>query len=80
MGHKLKTLHLDNGGKWTSAAATSWQNEAGFRWQKTSAYTSEQNGKAERTIRTIREMMITMMCTHCLPQTFWLFAAKPPYS
>ncbi|CCF51333.1 uncharacterized protein UHO2_04151 [Ustilago hordei] len=43
MGHKLKTLCLDNGGKWISAAAAGWQNEAGFWWQKTSAYTSEQN-------------------------------------
>ncbi|SAM85300.1 uncharacterized protein UBRO_20893 [Ustilago bromivora] len=75
-GHKLKTLHLDNGGKWTSTAATSWQNEAGFQWQKTSAYTSEQNSKAEHTIRTIQEMMITMMCTHHLPPTFWPFAAE----
>ncbi|SPC66979.1 uncharacterized protein UHOD_11449 [Ustilago sp. UG-2017b] len=27
-GHKLKTLRLDNGGEWISAAAISWQNEA----------------------------------------------------
>ncbi|SOV08280.1 uncharacterized protein UDID_17338 [Ustilago sp. UG-2017a] len=75
-GHKLKTLCSDNGGKWVSAVATGWQNEAGFCWQKTLAYTSEQNGKAEHTIRIIQEMMITMMCNHCLPQTLWPFAAK----
>ncbi|KAJ1583933.1 hypothetical protein NDA11_000432 [Ustilago hordei] len=39
-GHKLKTLHSDNGGKWILVAAISWQNEAGFCWQKTSAYTN----------------------------------------
>lgn len=48
---KLKSLC-----KWVSTAATSWQNKAGFRWQKTSAYTSKQTGKAEHTIRMIREM------------------------
>ncbi|KAJ1576459.1 hypothetical protein NDA12_005322 [Ustilago hordei] len=41
MGHKLKTLCSDNGSKWTSAAATGWQNNASFWWQKTSAYTTE---------------------------------------
>lgn len=74
-GCKLKTLRSDNGGEWISAAAISWQNEAGFRWQKTSAYTSKQNGRAKCTIRTIRETMIAMMHTHCLPQTLWPFAA-----
>ncbi|KAJ1601963.1 hypothetical protein NDA14_000197 [Ustilago hordei] len=39
MGHKLKTLCSDNGGEWISAVAAGWQNEAGFQWQKTSAYT-----------------------------------------
>lgn len=57
------------------AAAISWQNKAGFCWQKTLAYTSKQNGRAECTIRMIRGMMITMMCMHHLPQTFWPFAA-----
>ncbi|KAJ1596568.1 hypothetical protein NDA14_000453 [Ustilago hordei] len=59
-----------------SAVAISWQNDAGFQWQKTLPYTSKQNGKAEHTIRTIREMMITMMHMHHLPQMFWPFAAK----
>ncbi|SOV02232.1 uncharacterized protein UDID_19151 [Ustilago sp. UG-2017a] len=56
-GHRLKTLQTDNGGEWTSADATAWQNDTGFCWQKTSAYNSEQNGKAEQTIRTLRNMM-----------------------
>ncbi|KAJ1024518.1 hypothetical protein NDA13_004449 [Ustilago tritici] len=76
MGHKLKNLRSDNGGKWVSVAAISWQNEAGFCWQKTLPYTSKQNGRAEHTIRTIKEMMITMMHMHRLPQMFWPFAAK----
>ncbi|KAJ1038018.1 hypothetical protein NDA10_000757 [Ustilago hordei] len=76
MGHKLKTLCSDNGGEWVLVAAIHWQNETGFCWQKTLPYTSEQNGRAEHAIRTIREMMITMMHTHCLPQMFWPFAAE----
>ncbi|SAM85908.1 uncharacterized protein UBRO_20068 [Ustilago bromivora] len=46
-GHKLKTLRSDNGTGWTSAAMITWQNDAGFHWQKTTTYTSKQNGKAE---------------------------------
>ncbi|KAJ1597644.1 hypothetical protein NDA14_006965 [Ustilago hordei] len=76
MGHKLKTLHSDNGGEWVSAAAIHWQNETGLCWQKTLPYTSKQNGRAEHMIRMIREMMITMMHTHHLPQTFWPFTAE----
>ncbi|KAJ1575052.1 hypothetical protein NDA15_005877 [Ustilago hordei] len=76
MGHKLKTLHSDNGGEWVSVAAIHWQNETGLHWQKTLPYTSEQNGRAEHMIRMIREMMITMMHTHRLPQTFWPFTAE----
>ena len=74
--HRLRTLRSDNRTEWTSAAATAWQNEAGFRWQKTSVYNSEQNSKAERTIRTIKNMMMVMMRMHSLPQTFWPFAAE----
>ncbi|SAM85557.1 uncharacterized protein UBRO_20001 [Ustilago bromivora] len=74
--HRLRTLQSDNGTKWTSAATTAWQNKAGFCWQKTSAYNSEQNSKAERAIRTIKNMMMVMMQMHSLPQTFWPFAAE----
>lgn len=75
-GHKLKTLQSDNSGEWTSAAATTWQNNAIFQWQKTLAYNSEQNGKAERTIRTIKNMIMTMLQMHNLPQTLWPFTAE----
>ena len=68
---KLKSLC-----KWVSTAATSWQNKAGFCWQKTPAYTSKQIGKAEHTIRMIRGIMIAMMHPHCLFLMFWPFAAK----
>ncbi|KAJ1572182.1 hypothetical protein NDA15_006802 [Ustilago hordei] len=75
-GRQLKTIRSDNGGEWCSNVAMHWQNETGFRWQKSSVYTSKQNGKAERTIRTIRNIMSSMLHTHRLPQTFWPYAIE----
>ncbi|SAM86010.1 uncharacterized protein UBRO_21019 [Ustilago bromivora] len=39
-GHQLKTICSDNRGEWSSNIATHWQNEASFRWQKSSVYTT----------------------------------------
>ncbi|SAM82143.1 uncharacterized protein UBRO_20636 [Ustilago bromivora] len=75
-GHKLKTLWSDNGTEWVTTSAITWQNNAGFCWQKTSTYNSEQNRKVEWTIGTVKNMMMVMMWSRDLPQTFWLFAAK----
>jgi len=75
-GRKLKALRSDNGGEWCSNTAQDWQNLAGFRWEKTTVYTSGQNGKAERTIRSLRTMMLSMMRTHRLPLVFWPYAAE----
>ncbi|SOV01503.1 uncharacterized protein UDID_17669 [Ustilago sp. UG-2017a] len=55
--HTLKCIHSNNRTEWSSFEAEEWKREAGFRWQKTTPYVSAQNGRAERTIRSLQEKM-----------------------
>ncbi|CCF48172.1 uncharacterized protein UHO2_06162 [Ustilago hordei] len=73
---QLKIIHSNNGGEWSSNVAMHWQNKAGFRWKKSSVYTSKQNGKAKRTICTIQNIINSMLHTHQLPQTFWPYTIE----
>ncbi|SPC62380.1 related to retrotransposon protein [Ustilago sp. UG-2017b] len=71
--HTLKCIHSDNGTEWSSFEAEEWKREAGFRWQKTKPYVSAQNGRAERTIRSLQERMCAMLVQRSVPKELWLY-------
>ncbi|SPC65441.1 related to retrotransposon protein [Ustilago sp. UG-2017b] len=72
--HTLKCIHSDNGTEWSSFEAEEWKREAGFRWQKTTPYISAQNGRAERTIRSLQERMCAMLVQRSVPKELWPYA------
>ena len=53
---RIKTLHMDNGGKYTSKEFETYLRKNGITHQKSAPYMPEQNGVAERANRTIVEM------------------------
>ncbi|SOV01775.1 uncharacterized protein UDID_18210 [Ustilago sp. UG-2017a] len=72
--HMLKCIRSDNGTEWSSFEAEEWKREAGFRWQKTTPYVSAQNGRAERTIRSLQERMRAMLVQRSVPKVLWPYA------
>ena len=72
--HTLKCICSDNGSEWSSSAAEEWKRQAGFIWQKTTPYVSVQNGRAERTIRSLQERMCVMLVQRSSPKELWPYA------
>ncbi|SNX85305.1 related to retrotransposon protein [Melanopsichium pennsylvanicum] len=73
-GQKLMKLRSDNGGEWFNLSAIQWEREIGFKWQQTVPHTSVQNGKAERTIRSVQEQTRAMMFQRAVPKELWPYA------
>jgi hypothetical protein len=73
-GRKCKTVRFDGGGEFKDFAA--WSRAVGITVNTTMPATSQQNGKAERAIRTANESTIALMAANrCaglkLPRDFW---------
>ena len=69
-GWKLKTLHTDNGGEYTSAEFTMYLKKEGVRHEFTVPKTPQQNGLAERMNRTLVEAVRSMLSDAKLPKRF----------
>jgi len=69
--HKVKVVRSGNGGEYTSNSFEQYLNELGIDHQTTVPYTSQQNGVAERTNRTIVERTIALMHSEQLPLGLW---------
>ncbi len=67
-GRKLKVLHTDNGGEYTSSR---FEEFLKGEHECTIPKTPEQNGTAERMNRTVVEMVCSMLIDSKLPQKFW---------
>ena len=67
IGQKLKTLHTDNGGEYTSAEFTMYLKKEGVRHEFTVPKTPQQNGVAERMNRTLVEVVCSMLSDAKLP-------------
>lgn len=72
--YRVKTLRTDGAGEFTSNAFISWCNTRGIEKDKTMPYENNQNGIAERAIRTINDMARMMRIGAQLPEKFWVFA------
>ena len=70
-GHKLITLHSDNGGEYTSVEFQSYLKKEGIKHELTVPRSPEQNGVAERLNRTLVESVRSMLIGAHLPQRFW---------
>src|SRR5258708_6117285 len=61
MGQKIKILHTDNGGEYTSPKFNNFLSKHGISHQTSVPYTPEQNGLAERANRTVVEQARCML-------------------
>jgi len=66
-GRKLRTIRSDNGGEYIAKAMKNFVENEGINYQWSSAYVPEQNGRAERKMRTIVESTRSMIKACDLP-------------
>ena len=74
-GQRVKTFRSDNGGEFINAAFTKSLELAGIERQLSAPYAHQQNGKAERVLRTVEGRMYAMLDYAKLPQSLWGEAA-----
>ena len=70
-GHRVKTLHTDNGGEYISTEFKEYLKVEGVRHELTIRKTPEQNGVAEQMNRTSVEAVHSMLIGAKLPKKFW---------
>lgn len=68
---KLKCVRTDNGMEFCHKEFESFLSDHGIRIERTSVYTPEQNGIAERFNRTAMDGVRSMLQDSGLPQNFW---------
>jgi transposase InsO family protein len=69
--HAIRAIHTDNGGEYKSKEFKDFTDSEGIRHEFTAPYTPEQNGRAEREIRTIVESARSMLYTRDVPLNLW---------
>ena len=69
---KIKVLRTDNGGKFCSKEFEEFCKKCGIARQKTTLYTPQKNGVAERMNKTLMEKAISMLSGVGLGQEFWV--------
>jgi hypothetical protein len=70
-GLRVKIFRSDNGGEFINAAFTAHLEEVGIQRQRSAPYAHQQNGKAERVMRTIEGRMYAMLDFARLPPGLW---------
>jgi transposase InsO family protein len=73
---RLKVIRSDGGGEFAGKKWTEWLESKGVIHEVTAPYTPEQNGKAERAVRTIKEGARTMLIDSCLKPKYWAAAVR----
>ena len=73
--YKPKAIHADNGREYVNKTLKEWCLKHGIDMQTTAPYSPAQNGIAERTNRTITELMRAMLLARSLPNLLWNEAA-----
>jgi hypothetical protein len=66
----------DAGGEYKSKAFEKMLKDRGIEILQSIPYAHQQNGRAERIIRTISEKAETMRLQACIPQSWWEFAVE----
>ncbi|WVZ87940.1 hypothetical protein U9M48_034514 [Paspalum notatum var. saurae] len=70
-GLTIKAVQCDNGREFDNNASRSFFLTRGVQLRMSCPYTSAQNGKAERMIRTTNDVMRTLLFQASLPARFW---------
>jgi hypothetical protein len=74
-GRAISSLMTDNGTEYQGPTMTVYLEEHGIAHVTNTAYTPEQNGRAERVNRSILEGTRAMLIDQALPMSFWAWAA-----
>jgi hypothetical protein len=72
----IKTIQCDNGGEYVSNNFLNMCELNGISFRLSCPYTSPQNGKAERKIRSINNIIRTLLIHASLPPSFWQYALE----
>jgi hypothetical protein len=73
---RIKTIRTDGGGEFCSNDMEQFLISNGIKHEKSTPYTPQQNGRAERINRTIITMAKSMMAEFNSPKSFWAEAAN----
>lgn len=76
---KIKYVRTDNGGEFINNLFNEYFKEKGIKHEKTTPYTPQSNGLAERTNRTLLDKARTLLIESQLPLKFWAEAATAEY-
>ncbi|CAL9216467.1 unnamed protein product, partial [Arabidopsis halleri] len=71
---KIKSLQCDNGGEFENRSFRDQLAADGTTLRLSCPYTSQQNGRAERMLRTINNLVRTLLFQASMPPTFWVEA------
>ncbi len=74
-GHVVRTIRSDRGGEFDSTDLNRYLMKQGIRKETTMPRTPQQNGVAERMMRTIKETVKAMLIDAQMPEGFWGLAA-----
>jgi transposase InsO family protein len=72
--YNISCIQTDNGKEFDNAALQSFLAAHSMVLRLTCPYTSQQNGRAERALRTLNDSMHTMLLHASVPMSFWLDA------
>lgn len=75
-GNRVKVLHSDNGTEYVSAAFKQFLKEKGIIHETSSPYIHQQNGRAEREIRSLVTVARSMLIARNIPTYLWTEAVK----
>lgn len=75
-GHPIRILQSDNGTEYVNNGMKQFLDENGIRHRRSVPYTPEQNGSAEREMRTIMEAARTMIHDKDMSPKLWAEAAN----
>lgn len=71
---KIKSLQCDNGEEYVNRVFKTYMDEMGTSFRFSCPYTSQQNGKAERMLHTINNLIHTLLIQASMPHNFWVEA------
>jgi hypothetical protein len=75
-GRKLKRVRLDMGREWCNTLWDRYAKEQGVILDFATPYAHQQNGRAERSMRTLLDMARSMLADAGLPQKYWADAVQ----
>ncbi|KAJ0511512.1 putative RNA-directed DNA polymerase [Helianthus annuus] len=70
----IQAFQCDMGGEFDNAMLKNFNTKHGIEFRFSCPHTSQQNGKSERMIRRLNEIMFTLLTHASLPSNFWVEA------